>query len=106
MIRFRKPKLEEMVTQEYHQAYAAEQMPMETKKKVYSLRNSVADSMEDDDISVHCGADVDPGSHRGSRQGSLLSRLSNKLKPATPDQLSLLDNPDTHDLESVRSTRM
>lgn len=87
--------MKDLVTQDYHHAFAAEQDLPESSVKSYSFKHSM-DVLNDEDISVHCGGEVDPGSNRGSRPGSLLSRLSSKMK-ATPDQLSLLDNPDNHD---------
>ncbi|KAL8622158.1 hypothetical protein ACOMHN_052960 [Nucella lapillus] len=90
---FRPPKLTDIVTQEYHQAFAEEQRHVKEKTgRSYNLKNMAAAQEESDDISVYCGADVDAASRSNSRQGSLLSRLSNKLKPAGTDQLSLLDN--------------
>ncbi|XP_025084861.1 copper-transporting ATPase 1-like isoform X3 [Pomacea canaliculata] len=80
---FRKPKVKDLVTQDYHHAFAAEQDLPESSVKSYSFKHSM-DVLNDEDISVHCGGEVDPGSNRGSRPGSLLSRLSSKMK-ATPD---------------------
>ncbi|KAK7500531.1 hypothetical protein BaRGS_00008106 [Batillaria attramentaria] len=104
---FRKPKTEDLVTQEYHRAFAADQdYVKESSNSTYKLPE-IKEYLHDDDISVHCGADVDPGSVRGSRQGSLLSRLSNKLKPATtPDQLSLLDSKDEGEHEVELNTKV
>ena len=100
--------MKELVTQEYHQAFALEQSHLKEKSgRSYSLRQMTANDDDDgDDISVHCGAEVDMASRSGSRQGSLLSRLSNKLKPPnTADRLSLLDNNEESD-EGVVSTRV
>ena len=101
--RFRKPQLHELVTQEYHAAYASEQDSLRSdnkRGKSYNLKHDAA-TLDDDDISVHCGAEVDAASRNAanSRQGSLLSKLSGKLKPlpSGPDQLSLLENPDHGD---------
>ncbi|XP_076467909.1 copper-transporting ATPase 1-like isoform X2 [Babylonia areolata] len=102
---FRKPKVKDFVTQEYHQAFAQEQGHLkESRKRTYKLQDAVE---EMDDISIYCGADVDAASKNSSRQGSMLSRLSNRLKPATTDQLSLLDNNDeTGESEDDLHTRI
>lgn len=101
---FRKPKVQDLVTQEYHQAFASDQDYIKESSKRHFSPPQIREYLADDDISVHCGADVDPGSVRTSRPSSLLSRLSNKMKPHTPDQLSLLDNKDTPESDEV--TRM
>lgn len=94
---FKKPTVKDMVTQDYHKAFATEQGNLKDHKG----------KPDDDDISVYCGADVDSASRGGSNQGSLLSRLSNKFKPTTPDQLSLLDNNDEADPgDGVKNTRL
>lgn len=104
---FKKPNVKDLVTQEYHKAYAEERGHLnESGSKTYSLK-PMANASDDDDISVYCGADMDAISKSGSNKGSLLSRLSNKLKPNTPDQLSLLDNNEESDLgDGVQNTRM
>ncbi|KAK7097662.1 copper-transporting ATPase 1-like isoform X2 [Littorina saxatilis] len=97
---FKKPKMKDLVTQEYHESYAKEQGLQggvkESNKKSYNVKQTAGENVDDDEIAVYCGADVDAASRSGSRQGSLLSRLSNKIKSATntPDQLSLLNNDD------------
>ncbi|KAJ8298432.1 hypothetical protein KUTeg_024963 [Tegillarca granosa] len=69
---FKKPKKEELLTQKYYQRfYAAED--------------------GDDNISVHRGIiDSHNNSREGSKQGSILSRLSGKKKPPSADHASLL----------------
>ena len=98
---FKKPSVKDLVTQEYHRVYAEEQGCL---KESNSLK-PMATASDDDDISVYCGADMDAISKSGSNKGSLLSRLSNKLKPNTPDQLSLLDNNEESDLgDGIQNT--
>ncbi|KAK6173176.1 hypothetical protein SNE40_016680 [Patella caerulea] len=68
---FKKPNKLKMMTPEYHKKYF--------------------DDQATDNISMHRGVEDDSASAKSSRQGSILSRLSGKAKPATPDQRSLLD---------------
>ncbi|ESP04420.1 hypothetical protein LOTGIDRAFT_136210 [Lottia gigantea] len=68
---FKKPDRRKMMTPQYHTKY-------------YEDQNS-------DNISIHRGIDDNPGFGRNSKQGSMLSRLSGRLKPGTPDQRSLLE---------------
>ena len=51
-----------------------------------------------DNISLHRGMEEDAPSTKGSKQGSLLSRLSNKPRIITPDHISLLAPEELHDL--------
>ena len=73
---FKKPQKEKMLTKDYF-------------KKFY-------DDQSSDTISLHRGMDEDPPSTKGSKQGSLLSRLSNKPKYNNPDHVSLLGE-EVHD---------
>ncbi|XP_041356839.1 LOW QUALITY PROTEIN: copper-transporting ATPase 1-like [Gigantopelta aegis] len=74
---FKKPQKDKMITTDYF-------------KKFYDDQNS-------DNISLHRGMDEDPPSTKGSKQGSLLSRLSNKPKMINPDHISLLAPEDIHE---------
>ena len=74
---FKKPKKEKLITNAYWEKFRNEQML--------------------DDISVHRGVESLAGSREGSKQGSILSKLSGK-KPKTLDHASLLDTvSDTDD---------
>ncbi|XP_033744011.1 copper-transporting ATPase 1-like isoform X2 [Pecten maximus] len=50
-----------------------------------------------DNISIHRGIEEERYSREGSKQGSILSRLSGKKKPVTTDHLSLLDTASLSD---------
>ncbi|XP_061164353.1 copper-transporting ATPase 1-like [Saccostrea echinata] len=77
---FKKPSKEKMLTQKYYAKFAADQ--------------------ELDNISVHRGVESLPSSREGSKQGSIISRLSGKKKPVTPDHTSLLEMGDNSDSDS------
>ena len=60
----------------------------------------VAEDETSDNISMHRGMDEDPPSTKGSKQGSLLSRLSNKVKEVKVinfDHISALTHGDIHE---------
>lgn len=60
-----------------------------------------AADQERDDISMHRGVEDSISSREGSKQGSILSKLSAKMKkPQTQDHTSLLE-ADTSDTEEV-----
>jgi len=65
-----------------------------------------AKDQEQDNISMHRGVEDSISSREGSKQGSILSKLSAKMKkPQTPDHTSLLeaDGSDHDEMEmSIR----
>lgn len=80
--RFRKPSRESLLTNSYWQRFARDQ--------------------EMDNISMHRGVDDSMSSREGSKQGSILSRLSAKIKkPQTQDHASLLDDNQGSDAEET-----
>ncbi|XP_021371142.1 copper-transporting ATPase 1-like isoform X2 [Mizuhopecten yessoensis] len=63
-------------------------------RQKYLTDNYIKQFEEDqdmDNISIHRGIEEGRSSREGSKQGSILSRLSGKKKPVTTDHLSLLD---------------
>lgn len=78
--RFKKPNKEKMLTPKYYAKFAADQ--------------------ELDNISVHRGVESMPSSREGSKQGSIISRLSGRKKPTTPDHTSLLEMGENSDSDS------
>ncbi|XP_064610075.1 copper-transporting ATPase 1-like isoform X2 [Liolophura sinensis] len=70
---FRKPTRDKMLNQEYY-------------KKFYEEQD---ESM--DNISMHRGVEDETPSPKGSKQGSILSRLSGRNKKSGPDHTSLLE---------------
>ncbi|XP_048243847.1 copper-transporting ATPase 1-like isoform X3 [Haliotis rufescens] len=75
---FHKPTKEKLLTQDYYKRYAEDQ--------------------EYDNISLHRGLDEDSPNLRNSKQGSILSRLSNwKAITPGPDKRSLLDQDSPED---------
>ena len=79
--RFKKPKKEKLITNAYWEKFHNEQL--------------------NDDISIHRGIDSVAGSREGSKQGSILSKLSGSKKPKTLDHASLLDTVSDTDDESL-----
>jgi len=74
LCRYRKPSKESLLTSSYWQRFAREQ------------------ESQEDNISIHRGVpDSVAGSREGSKQGSILSRLSGKRRPQEPDHTSLLE---------------
>ena len=60
-----------------------------------------------DEISVHRGVESQPGSREGSKQGSILSKLSGNKKPKTQDHASLLETvSDTDDDDGSLDCRL
>ena len=109
---FRKPKLSELITPEYREAFTADQALCKkwiSKSTSYKSNHMLPfkddDSSDDDGISVYCGGDIDAasrgyGAHgSGSCHGSLLSKLSCTFCPVTVDRVSLLD--DREELDSI-----
>ncbi|XP_067664088.1 copper-transporting ATPase 1-like isoform X2 [Haliotis asinina] len=82
---FHKPSKEKLLTQDYSKRYAEDQ--------------------EYDNISLHRGLDEDNSGPRSSKQGSILSRLSNwrAITPG-PDKRSLLDNDNPEDEIEMEET--
>ena len=83
--RFKKQRKEKFLTNTYWEKYALDQ--------------------DDDNISVHRGVMDSISSKDGSKQGSIMSRLSGKKKPQSQDHTSLLENgenseEDTDDMNS------
>lgn len=76
---FRKPTKNELRTPEYFRKYC--------NKKV-------------ENVSVHRGVEEDHSSPRGSRQSSILSRLSGKSKKPSMAEASLLELDPTQDIEA------
>ncbi|KAL3879471.1 hypothetical protein ACJMK2_031767 [Sinanodonta woodiana] len=84
---FKKPSRDKLLTNTYYQKY-------------YDDQNA-------DNISIHRGLDEERGSREGSKQSSILSRLSGKKKPPSEDHTSLLDkgdNAEDLELETIHST--
>lgn len=77
---FKKPNKDKMLTQKYYAKFAADQ--------------------ELDNISVHRGVESLPSSREGSKQGSIISRLSGRKKPNMPDHVSLLEMGENSDSDS------
>jgi hypothetical protein len=77
---FKKPSKDKMLTQKYYAKFAADQ--------------------ELDNISVHRGVESLPSSREGSKQGSIISRLSGKKKLSMPDHVSLLEMGENSDSDS------
>ena len=84
---FKKPKKEKLITNAYWEKFHNEQML--------------------DEISVHRGVESLAGSREGSKQGSILSKLSGNKKPKTLDHASLLDTvSDTDDDDGSFNCRL
>ncbi|XP_060064791.1 copper-transporting ATPase 1-like [Ylistrum balloti] len=73
-----------------------------TSRQKYLTSNYLKQFKEDqelDNISIHRGIEEGRMSREGSKQGSILSRLSGKKKPVTTDHVSLLDTAEQSDSE-------
>ncbi|XP_041357192.1 copper-transporting ATPase 1-like [Gigantopelta aegis] len=74
--------------------------PQKDKMLTPDYLKTVAEDQVSDNISMHRGMDEDPPSTKGSKQGSLLSRLSNKVKEVKAinfDHISALTHGDIHE---------